>query len=490
MEPTAFASLFGLGLGLAVAAAAVMLLVWPVAQAGVAARPVVARKLRPGEDSGAFVFEYFLAILAVMAWGFLYLLSWGLAVSWIPWPAMDVIGGGTGGGIGAGGRAVGCLSELVVLGKLAAGIRAIYLAVKRGFFAGISSLALSLPLILVAGFVLVARGLPWALLFFLAVTTAGVSALLLLLTDLAGRSLRSEPAEEDLAEDPALAARPRGEDPPEEAAPAEDGEVNEVAEQEEMWPPPEIPWHEAQAALEAEEAELEGQEAVVIPESVDPPAEGPGEAALDAILEAAHPDQRPLLWREPMPEQLSGPLQQVAAYLVPGPRSHWHYVSYGFTNLHGTGPRPSGPVSGWGFELTFRLAATQKRPPAWPVELMQFLAFEVFKTHTPLAAGEFIDLGEPLPAKTETGLCAVGLVEDPNLGRGQSPFGPFLFLQLVGLHRDELDFATSWSVARFLKLAQVRDPLLVTDLKRPSWLSEAVFLEFAEAGREAAKKKE
>ncbi len=99
-------------------------------------------------------------------------------------------------------------------------------------------------------------------------------------------------------------------------------------------------------------------------------------------------------------------------------------MSYGFSNLHGLGPRPGGPVSGWGFELTFRLATTQKIPPAWPVALMQFLAVEVFKTENPLAAGEFVDLGEPLPAKTETQLCALGLVEDPVLERGESPSGP------------------------------------------------------------------
>jgi suppressor of fused-like protein len=53
---------------------------------------------------------------------------------------------------------------------------------------------------------------------------------------------------------------------------------------------------------------------------------------------------------------------------------HWHYVSFGLSNIHGDANAPNGP-SGLGFELTFRLKGRLEGiPPAWPVDLLQKLA--------------------------------------------------------------------------------------------------------------------
>lgn len=65
---------------------------------------------------------------------------------------------------------------------------------------------------------------------------------------------------------------------------------------------------------------------------------------------------------------------------------HWHYISFGLSDLHGDGRvhDPSGPEnpSGFGFELTFRLKREPEdtSPPTWPATLMQSLAKYVFQS--------------------------------------------------------------------------------------------------------------
>lgn len=73
------------------------------------------------------------------------------------------------------------------------------------------------------------------------------------------------------------------------------------------------------------------------------------------------------------------PLDGVSVYRASEPVPHWHYVSYGFSDLPATAPQNGGDpkevTSGYGFEMTFRLADPQSQvcdsnPPKWPVSLM------------------------------------------------------------------------------------------------------------------------
>lgn len=496
MEQNVIQSLFALILGLAAAAAAVLLLVWPVAKAVVTRWPPKRRKRRE-EDAGGGFFDFLLALVAMALWGFLFVIAWSLAVSFIPWQAHRIleIESQTGLAIGAGGA--GCIELLFFLGKIAAGIRAAYLVVKRGFFHGVASLAMSLPLLLVAGMMLVSGGLSWVLLFFLAATSAGVSAVFLMVTDGLGRALfparpadsaspAGEPEEEEdeetvpeeVAQEAEEGSEPLGEELPQDGTEwppelTEDGPIGPVEV---------LPWQVAQEEIAEEAQATAGGEVVAEHPALELTELPPGHAAIDAILAATYPGREPKIWSAPLPRELAGPLERVVAILVPAPRSHWHYVSFGFTDRDGSGARPGGKVSGWGFELTLRLAGKGATPPDWPVALMQSLAREVTRFANPLAAGDHFDLNEPMPTGRETALTAMAVIVDPGLPPGESPYGPFVFLQLVGLTEDEREFLASWN-GDFLKLAQLRDPLLVTDPGRASWLADPNFREFAEKGR-------
>ena len=62
-------------------------------------------------------------------------------------------------------------------------------------------------------------------------------------------------------------------------------------------------------------------------------------------------------------------------YWAHAPVPHWHYVTYGFSELYAK-ESSDAATSGYGFELTFRLAAeaaenADSTPPVWPMNLLQ-----------------------------------------------------------------------------------------------------------------------
>ncbi len=82
------------------------------------------------------------------------------------------------------------------------------------------------------------------------------------------------------------------------------------------------------------------------------------QAGFDAIAEVMHrlyPDQDGLYYGTIIPYTLGGdPLDGVEIWKSEHSIPHWHYVTYGFTELYEK--KSEDPeVSGYGFELTFRL---------------------------------------------------------------------------------------------------------------------------------------
>lgn len=201
----------------------------------------------------------------------------------------------------------------------------------------------------------------------------------------------------------------------------------------------------------------------------------PGWDAITAACEALYPDQLdPLHLATRVTYALGGPdpLDGVSIYRVAEPRPHWHYVSYGLSDLYGSG-EPGGDVSGFGFEFTFRLAAedalSAEHCPVWPVNLMQNLAGYVFRTGNLFGPGHHLDANGPIEAdNSATRLTAVGFVTDPRLGTIATPHGRVVFLQLLGLTADDLTAAMSWNAESLYALLVEKYPLGVTEMSRDS----------------------
>lgn len=168
------------------------------------------------------------------------------------------------------------------------------------------------------------------------------------------------------------------------------------------------------------------------------------------------------------------PLDGVSIFRNPGPPEHWHYVSYGLTELYSK-ESENEEFSGYGFEFTFRLAARsgEDTPPTWPIGLMQNLARYVFQTGNVFDYGHRIPLNSPICKGDDTLLCGAMFALDPQLGVCQSDNGQFSFLQIIGTTGDELDAAEAWNTKKFIDILAQDNQLMVTELGRKSILDNS-----------------
>lgn len=199
----------------------------------------------------------------------------------------------------------------------------------------------------------------------------------------------------------------------------------------------------------------------------------PGWSAIDAALAPYYAAQEPLHYGPTLPPQLGGdqPLSGISIYRREAPVPHFHYITYGFSDLFGEG-EPDSEFSGFGFELTFRLATADPHaePPTWPIDLLQNLAKYVFKTGNYFESGHHVNCNGPIALDTETELGYVAFTSDPELGGIDTPLGRVEFLQVVGLCADEYETLQNWSTDGLLAILGRQYPLLVTDLARKSLL--------------------
>ena len=199
----------------------------------------------------------------------------------------------------------------------------------------------------------------------------------------------------------------------------------------------------------------------------------PGWDAINAALEPLYGDEEPLHWGTMVRWRMGGPdpLDGVSAHRAEGPPPHWHYVSYGLSELYDK-ESDDPALSGWGMELTFRLAraASDDQAPVWPVSLMQNLARYVFESGNVLAVGDHIDLNGPIALDEPTEIRAVAFTEDEQLGTIDTPHGSVTFVQIVGLTMDEYEAAQDWDTSALLGVLRSSATLLVTDLSRRSIL--------------------
>lgn len=205
----------------------------------------------------------------------------------------------------------------------------------------------------------------------------------------------------------------------------------------------------------------------------NPPARG--WAAIDHAIGAVYPHQQPLHYGTLISWALGGPdpIKGISAYKSDD-GLHWHFVTYGFSELYDKAPENDSDISGFGFELTFRLACApgDGEPPTWALNFLQNLGRYIFGSDNVFDAYHHMNLNGPIAADDETDLHAIAFWLDPQLGEIDTPNGQVKFLQVVGLCLDELDTIKDWNTARLLDILAEDNPLLVTDLRRQSLLAD------------------
>ncbi|XP_057667746.1 suppressor of fused homolog [Diorhabda carinulata] len=216
--------------------------------------------------------------------------------------------------------------------------------------------------------------------------------------------------------------------------------------------------------------------------NIHPPTPA-GLESLYTLCRKIYPDQvNPLQVTALLKFWLGGPdpLDYISMYANPGiPHEnippHWHYISFGLSDLHGDGRvhDVSGPdsISGFGFELTFRLKRepTETAPPTWPATLMQSLAKYVFQSGNALCAGDHVSWHCALD-NSESRIQHMLMTTDLQLKTVHTPFGAVSFIQIVGICAEELKAAQQWNGAGILdmisRIPVTGGPWHITDMRR------------------------
>lgn len=216
------------------------------------------------------------------------------------------------------------------------------------------------------------------------------------------------------------------------------------------------------------------------------PPTPPGLQALYETCNKAYPDQsNPLQVTAVVKFWLGGPdpLDYISMYANAGNAElsvppHWHYVSFGLSDLHGDGRvHELNNRSGFGFEMTFRLKREEGEtaPPTWPAKLLQTLARYVFQSGNTLCAGDYASWHYALD-NSDSKIRHMLMTEDPQLHATQTPHGLVNFVQIVGVCQEEVKAAQQWSVPGVLnilkRLRGVGGDWLVTDMKRCKIMQE------------------
>ncbi len=188
--------------------------------------------------------------------------------------------------------------------------------------------------------------------------------------------------------------------------------------------------------------------------------------AIDAACRRLYGDQVPRHVGYVPGRAFGSVLQGCSAYRA---QDHWHYVTYGLSNLFDEDEGENDGFSGWGYELTWRVhdPTGGDEPPSWPFTVIQRLAKWAAEAPLLLEEGSRLHIGGPVTGfphteGPDTSLTGVLLATDPQLGRISTVNGSVTFLQLVGVDADELALAQEGGSAAVLAQRAGQAPLLVT----------------------------
>ncbi|WP_458123603.1 suppressor of fused domain protein [Paenibacillus sp. Z3-2] len=194
--------------------------------------------------------------------------------------------------------------------------------------------------------------------------------------------------------------------------------------------------------------------------------------AIDKAIGDLYGEQEPRHYGTALPYMLGGPdpLDGISVYAVDKLMHHWHFVTYGFSELYEKEMQDASR-SGYGFELTFRLTRSEEEtePPAWALNLLQNVGRYVFNSGNVFHAGDYMDANGPICLESDTLLTALAFIEDPDLPEISTPNGSVKFIQIVGISGRELEMIQTWNTRGFLSACSSFTPKYVTDLMRNSY---------------------
>jgi hypothetical protein len=204
--------------------------------------------------------------------------------------------------------------------------------------------------------------------------------------------------------------------------------------------------------------------------------DSPGWDAIDKHLAEVYPNRKPdESWGTALPAFLTGKdfLEACSVFKSDsGGKFHYHFISYGFSELFYDEQAVGQEYSKFGFELTFRIKPDSEdiNSQAWVFSLMQNLSNYVFESGHYFDDYHYIPTNSPIRLESETDIRALIFVTDSQLGEIETPHGKVKFLQMVGITQKEYNLIKEQKLYRFELVENLRknNPLLITDLERKS----------------------
>jgi suppressor of fused-like protein len=182
----------------------------------------------------------------------------------------------------------------------------------------------------------------------------------------------------------------------------------------------------------------------------------PGLRAIYQKLFEIYQERNPLvistvnkIWQFPIQSLSNEPLDFIFIYLNPGSSEvpeHWHYISlglsdlYGDSRIHAIDPSLSAErISGFGFELTFRLKKNSETvPPSFPAQLMQQLAKYVFTSRNKILPNDYLPFNKPMDGNENSKIRHMLITLDCQLNKIKTILGQVSFCQIVGVTDEEV----------------------------------------------------
>ncbi len=199
----------------------------------------------------------------------------------------------------------------------------------------------------------------------------------------------------------------------------------------------------------------------------------PGWDAIDARLREVYGEQEPRHWGSVIKYLLGGPdpLDGISAYECrDGGTPHLHFCTYGYSSLYYDEESVGGECSGFGFEMTFRLATPlpPREEPHWILNLLNNLARYVFQSGRWFEPYHWIPANGPIRADYPTDLVGLAFLLDPALAPIDTPHGKVELVQAFGITTGELERIKSKAATceQVIEAHRQGNPLLVTDLDR------------------------
>lgn len=190
---------------------------------------------------------------------------------------------------------------------------------------------------------------------------------------------------------------------------------------------------------------------------------------IDRILKKEYGEQVPQHFAPEFYYSLGGdePLDGISVY-VDKENNCYHYITYGFSEIYKK-ETENKEVSGFGFELTFRLKFTElsEKHPSWPLNLLQNIAKVTFSKGITFKEFQTLSSG-PIRLKPSTEIKGILFTLDPTLKEMETENGKVEFLQIFGLTSTEYQNILDKKTDRreFISEELIRNPLLITDVER------------------------